>query len=212
MVGAAVEVEFNKCYRFLFLNQRKKNPLSIDILFMRSLFSFSYSKNTIAVLLAAVSAFIAPVASAYDWTDGFDLSAKSGDRWSLIASPYTYHFHPSDEHKAVWLIGTERERADGSIAGAAFFSNSFGQDSGYVFPWGQMYRGVFDQPKMYAQWTAGMLYGYVGKYQHKVPLNYGGFSPAIIPALGWEFDSKQRVQVDLLGLNAIMFQFSQPFK
>ena len=112
----------------------------------------------------------------------------------------------------MWLIGAERERADGSIAGAAFFSNSFGQDSGYVFPWGQIYRGVLDQPQMYAQWTAGMLYGYVGKYQHKVPLNSGGFSPAIVPALGWEFDSKQRVQVNLLGLNAVMFQFTQPFK
>jgi hypothetical protein len=177
---------------------------------MRSLSSIS--KIAIAVLIGLASALIAPVASAYDWTDGFDLSTKSGDRWSLIASPYTYHFRPSDEHKAVWLVGFERERANGSIAGAAFFSNSFGQDSGYVFPWGQMYRGVFDQRQMYAQWTAGMLYGYVGKYQHKVPFNSGGFSPAIIPALGWEFESKQRVQVDLLGLNAIMFQFSQPIK
>ena len=164
------------------------------------------------MLIGFAFTLIAPVAAAYDWTDGFDLSEKSGDRWSLIASPYTYHFHPSDEHKAVWLVGAERERADGSIAGAAFFSNSFGQDSGYFFPWGQMYRGVLDQPQIYAQWTAGVLYGYVGKYQHKVPLNYSGFSPAIVPALGWEFDSKQRAQVNLLGLNAVMFQFTQPFK
>ena len=78
---------------------------------MRKLSTISFSKNTIAVLLGLASAFIAPVASAYDWTDGFDLSAKSGDRWSLIASPYTYHFRPSDDHKTVWLIGAERERA-----------------------------------------------------------------------------------------------------
>jgi len=189
-----------------------QKSISIHILFMRPLSTISFSKNAIAALIGLASALIAPTAVAYDWTDGFDLSTKSGDRWSLIASPYTYHFHPSDEHKAVWLIGAERERADGSITGAAFFSNSFGQDSGYFFPWGQMYRGVLDQPHLYAQLTAGVLYGYRGQYQHKVPLNYGGFSPAIIPALGWEFGSKQRVQVDLLGLNAIMFQFSQPIK
>ena len=88
---------------------------------MRILSTHSFSKNAIATLIALASTLIAPVASAYDWTDGFDLSAKSGDRWSLIASPYTYHFHPSDDHKTVWLIGAERERADGSIAGAAFF-------------------------------------------------------------------------------------------
>ena len=179
---------------------------------MRKLSTISFSKNVIAVLIGLASALMSPLALAYDWTDGFDLSSKSGDRWSLIASPYTYHFHPSDNHKTVWLIGAERERADGSITGAAFFSNSFGQDSGYFFPWGQMHRGVLGQPQMYAQWTAGILYGYRGKYQHKVPANYEGFSPAIVPALGWEFDSKQRVQVNLLGLNAVMFQFTQPFK
>lgn len=184
----------------------------IQILFMRLLTALNHSKQLLAGLIALSAGLIAPTALAYDWTDGFDLSSKQGDRWSLIASPYTYHFHPSDEHKDVWLVGFERERADGSIAGAAFFSSSFGQDSGYVFPWGQMYRGVLDQPQVYAQWTAGILYGYRGEYQHKVPLNYSGFSPAIVPALGWEFDSKQRVQVNLLGLNAVMFQFTQPFK
>ncbi len=68
------------------------------------------------------------------------------------------------------------------------------------------------QPKLYVKWTAGILYGYRGEYQHKVPLNYGGFSPAIVPALGWEFDSKQQIQFNLLGLNGMMLQFTQPFK
>ena len=70
---------------------------------MRLFTALNFSKQPLAALLALSAALIAPTASAYDWTDGFDLSSKQGDRWSLIASPYTYHFHPSDEHKDVWL-------------------------------------------------------------------------------------------------------------
>lgn len=151
-------------------------------------------------------------AQAYDWGDGFNLSSKPGDSLNLIASPYTAHFHPSDEHEHVWLVGLERERANGAITGAAFFSNSFGQESAYIFPWGEIYRNVLDQPQLYVKWTAGLLYGYTGKYQHKVPFNHGGFSPAIVPALGWEFSSKQQVQLNLLGLNGLMLQFTQPLK
>ena len=146
-------------------------------------------------------------AQAYDWGDGFDLSSKSGDRLNLLVSPYTAHFHPSDEHEHVWLVGLERERANGALAGAAFFSNSFGQESAYIFPW-----NVLDQPKLYVKWTAGLLYGYTGKYEHKVPLNHGGFSPAIVPAMGWEFSSGHQIQLNLLGLNGMMLQFTQPLK
>ena len=160
----------------------------------------------------AAALLSASPAQAYDWGDGFDLSSKPGDHLNLIASPYTAHFHPSDEHEHVWLVGLERERANGAIAGAAFFSNSFGQESGYIFPWGEIYRNVLDQPQLYVKWTAGLLYGYTGKYEHKVPLNHGGFSPAIVPALGWEFSSKQQVQLNLLGLNGLMLQFTQPLK
>ncbi len=149
---------------------------------------------------------------AYDWGDGFDLSSKAGDRLNLMVAPYSAHFHPSDEHEHVWLVGLERERANGSIAGAAFFSNSFGQESGYFFPWGEIYRNVLDTPQLYVKWTAGMLYGYTGRYEHKVPLNYNGFSPAIVPALGWEFSGRQQIQLNLLGLNGMMLQFTVPLK
>ena len=170
-----------------------------------------FSRLPLAVLALAALLSISP-AQAYDWGDGFDLSSKAGDRLNLIASPYTAHFHPSDEHEHVWLVGVERERADGALAGAAFFNNSFGQESGYLFPWGEIYRNVFDQPQMYVKWTAGLLYGYRGKYEHKVPFNHGGFSPAIVPALGWEFSSKQQIQLNLLGFNGLMLQFTQPLK
>ena len=179
---------------------------------MRPLSMTTYLKRFLATCGALTFVLASTTAQAVDWTDGFDLSAKSGDQWSLIASPYTMHFHPSKEHEYVWLVGAERERADGAITGAAYFSNSFGQESAYIFPWGQVYRNVLDQPQLYVKWTAGMLYGYRGKYEHKVPFNNGGFSPAIVPALGWEFASKQQIQFNLLGFNGMMLQFTQPFK
>jgi hypothetical protein len=68
------------------------------------------------------------------WSDGFSLDLKPDDRLTLMYSPFTHHFSPSDEHRYVWLVGLERERADGRLSGITYFSNSFGQPSAYVFP------------------------------------------------------------------------------
>jgi hypothetical protein len=147
---------------------------------------------------------------AFSWTDGFNLEHKEGDRYRLIFSPVTHHFNYSDEHKYVWMVGGFRERSDGGITGAVFFKNSFGQPSTYIYPFGKIYRGLFDQPKLYAKVTAGLLYGYVGQYKNKVPFNTNGFSPGIVPALGWEHKGGYQSQINLLGTSAIMLQFSIP--
>lgn len=150
------------------------------------------------------------VALAYDWASGFDLTAKEGDRYRLILSPFTHHFNYSEEHKDVWLVGVFREREDGAVAGAAFFKNSFGQSSAYIYPFGKIYRGFFDQPRLYAKVTAGLLYGYRGQYKDKVPFNSNGFSPGIVPAIGWEHASGHQAQINFLGNSAVMFQVSVP--
>ena len=186
------------------------------VLILNSLFrtqvKTSFLTRLCGLLLAVAGLIGTTAANAYDWGDGFNLSSKDGDRLSLMASPYTLHFHYSDEHKYVWLVGVERERANGSLAGVAYFSNSFGQDSAFIFPWGEVYRDILDKPQLYVKWTAGLLYGYRGKYEDKVPFNHGGFSPAIVPAVGWEFEGKQQIQVNLLGFNGLMLQFTQPLK
>lgn len=163
-------------------------------------------------LIALVVGLAASNAHAYDWTDGFNLTSAPEDRWNLTLSPYAQHFHPSDEHHHVWLVGVERERANGGLAGLAYFNNSFGQPSAYWYPWGQTYRNLLDKPQLYAKLTAGLLYGYREPYENKVPFNHNGFSPAIVPALGWEFAGRQQVQVNMLGLNGIMLQFSLPLQ
>lgn len=147
---------------------------------------------------------------AYDWTDGFNLQKKEGDRYKLLLSPYTYHFNNKPEYTHVWLVGIDRERADASLAGIAFFRNSFGQSSAYIFPWGRVYRDFFPKTGLYAKVSAGLLYGYRDQYEDRVPYNNNGFAPAIVPSLGWESPAGYQAQVNLLGLNGVMLQLSVP--
>ena len=175
---------------------------------VRTVKSFSMLRAALALSSLAAAAS----ASAYDWGDGFNLKKKEGDQYALLASPVTQHFHPSPEHRHVWLVGIERERADQSLAGAAFFSNSFGQSSVYLFPWGRTFRDVLGQEHLYVQVTAGLLYGYREPYRDKIPFNHYGVAPAIIPALGWQFENKYAIQVNFLGLNGAMLQFNLPVR
>jgi len=128
-------------------------------------------------------------------------------RWRVLFSPYTWHFSYDAAHKPVVMLGLERERPDGIVLGGTVFSNSFGQPSVYAFG-GQRLYGWSPWKPLFAEWTAGLLYGYTGEYQHKVPLNYKGFSPGIVAGLGWQFSPVIAGQLNLLGTSGLMFQIS----
>lgn len=129
--------------------------------------------------------------------------------WELTLSPYTYHFHPSDEHEYVYQIGVIKRLEDRWIAGASYFSNSFGQPSGYVYI-GQRYENFPGFEGVYLQWNVGILYGYVGEYKDKVPFNYRGFSPGFVPSIGYKFSDRVYGELDLLGNSALMFNLVFP--
>jgi hypothetical protein len=131
-------------------------------------------------------------------------TADTFDAWELSLSPYTVHFHPSDEHRPVVQVGLMKGLEDRWLAGGAVFSNSFGQPSAYVFA-GQRYVNPFGWEKWYLQWTGGILYGYVGQYKDKVPFNYKGFSPGFVPSIGYQFSDRIYGELDLLGNSALMF-------
>jgi hypothetical protein len=139
-------------------------------------------------------------------------SADQPYRWRIEFSPHTTHYSYNPEHRPVHLLGLEREStADNGFYGLALFSNSFGQDSGYLYL-GKSYYGVFDSyPKVYLKWSAGILYGYKPPYENKVPLNYKGFSPAIVPAVGWKFDSGWHAQIDMLGTAGLTYSVVKEF-
>lgn len=128
--------------------------------------------------------------------------------WRLVVSPYTLHWRPSDEHRRVWALGAERQRSDNWLAGASYFRNSFGQPSAYLYV-GKRYPAVWaQQPQLFVQWSAGLLYGYRGAFKDKVPFNRNGFSPGALASVGWAFDNGASVAAHFLGDAGVMFQLS----
>lgn len=131
-------------------------------------------------------------------------------RGEFTFSPYTHHWHSSDEHKHVRLVALDEQLPGGRLCGLSFFSNSFGQPTVYVYA-GQQFNQLFGRPELFLKVTGGILYGYVGQYQHKVPMNHHGFSPAIIPSLGYKLTEHDSVQIKLLGTAGVMFSYGRQF-
>jgi hypothetical protein len=170
----------------------------------------------VALLVSALCLSLSGPAKAHDtatgsWKDGFSLDVHDGDRLSFMFSPLTHHFNQRPEHRYVWLVGVERERADHRVSGITYFSNSFGQPSSYVYPWGQNYPNVGGVEGLFVKWSAGLLYGYVKPYENKVPLSMNGFSPAIVPSIGYERHGYS-TQINLLGAAGLMWQISIPLR
>jgi hypothetical protein len=140
-----------------------------------------------------------------------ETSAQSGEFWRLIGSPYTVHYGSDPEHEPVYMIGLERQFTDGWVLGATYFSNSFGQPSGYAYV-GEKVIGFSRFDKLFFQWTAGIIYGYKYPYEDKVPFNFKGFSPGVTVGLGWQFTREFSVQAIALGTAGMMFQFAIDFR
>lgn len=142
-----------------------------------------------------------------------DLPPAIGDpgHWRLLLSPYALHFRYSPEHKQVWALGVERQRDDGWLGGASYFRNSFGQPSGYAYI-GKRYDHLLGDTLLFAQWSAGVLYGYVGKYKTKVPLNYRGFAPGALASMGWQINAQSSATLHVLGDAGLMLQLAYAFR
>jgi hypothetical protein len=131
--------------------------------------------------------------------------------WRVLVSPYTRHWRYSDEHRSVYALGVERQRDDRWLGGAAYFRNSFGQPSAYVYV-GKRFEAVWGVPELYGQVTGGVIYGYVGKYKKKLALNFNGFAPAVLPSMGWQFNKEASVSLHLLGDAGVMIQLAWDFR
>jgi hypothetical protein len=146
-------------------------------------------------------------------TRSTDVQAQdTGTRESIFVSPYTTHYTYNPAHKPVWLVGYEQQLPDKALRGSAFFSNSFGQESLYVFLWGGRYDDVLGIDGLYVKWTAGLIYGYKAPFGNKVSFNTKGFSPAIIPSVGYQINSAWSVDAMFLGKAALMLGTSYRFK
>jgi hypothetical protein len=131
-------------------------------------------------------------------------------RGELTFSPYTHHWSQSPEHKQVVLVAIDEQLPGNRLCGVSFFSNSFGQPSVYVYA-GQQFNNLMGVPQLFVKLTGGIMYGYVAPYENKVPLNYKGFNPAIIPSVGYKLTQHDSVQVKFLGNAGLMFSYGRQF-
>ncbi len=130
-------------------------------------------------LALAVCAALPPLAAA-----GETPSPDQSQRWYFQTSYYTRHYSPDPRHlNDQNLINFERLTASNNLYGAAFFDNSFNQPSQYVYV-GRRWRPFENAELVHFKLTAGVLHGYKGEFQDKVPFNGRGISPAILPSIG----------------------------
>lgn len=161
---------------------------------------------------AAASAAEPPGLIASTWDRVSSTEAWKGPaHWRLAVSPFSHHWRYSEEHTNVYALGIERQYDDRWLLGGSLFQNSFGQPSSYVYI-GKRVNEVFGQPPLFFQWSVGVMYGYVGQYKSKVPLNVGGFSPGALVSLGWQFNREWSATVHALGDAGVMLQFAYDFR
>ncbi|MGF6284076.1 sn-glycerol-3-phosphate transporter [Pseudomonas silensiensis] len=130
-----------------------------------------------------------------------DTSEKDTGSWYLQTSVYTKHYSDDPDHNNNQdLIGLEREQASGWLFGGATFRNSFSQRSYYAYA-GKRYESA-DYP-VYVKLSGGLLQGYTGKSEDKIPLNHFGVAPVIIPSVGAHY-GPLAAELVLLGFNAVM--------
>lgn len=149
-----------------------------------------------------------PGALAQSATTEVDDTPPGSQRPVLLRfSPGVWHYGYNPEHRHVWLAGLDWPvGGDGAFCGGALFSNSFGQPSAYAYV-GHVYEAPFGVRDLYWHWSAGLLYGYRGRFQHKVPLNHHGFSPGLVPTLGWHVSRYNAVEISALGTAGLMFSW-----
>lgn len=131
--------------------------------------------------------------------------------WRVAVSPYTMHFRPSEEHQPVRAVALERQRHDGWLAGISHFSNSFGQPSALVYL-GRRLDLLRGSDALFAQLSGGLMYGYRGRFEDKVPLNNNGFSPGGLVSLGWQVTPRKSAIAHLVGDGGVMLQLSWDFR
>lgn len=148
------------------------------------------AKSTLVILVGALLLTIAGNASAMEIKE-----------WRFQTSLYTKHWDPDPEHvNNSNLLGLEFETTTKWIYGFAWFDNSFGQSSQYLFA-GYSWK-LFSKDWAYFKLTGGLLHGYKEPYEDKIPLNELGIAPAIVPTFGFRY-KRVMTEVQILGAAAI---------
>jgi len=171
--------------------------------------TISFLRKSAMALAAGIAAYV-PLAQAQDAPAVPDSAFSAPVKWEVMLSPYTLHYSKETDYSHVYLIGGEYYYSGNWMVGGAYFSNSFGQDSGVGYV-GYRWDKLLGVERLYAKAMAGIMYGYVEPYEDKVPYNHNGWSPIISVALGFLVTPKDAVQVTALGSSGLMFSYNRRF-
>lgn len=128
-------------------------------------------------------------------------SAMEITEWRFQTSIYTHHWDSDPEHVSnSKLLDLEFETSKRWIYGFAYFQNSFGQPSQYLYA-GYSWP-LFKTEWVYFKLTGGLLHGYKDPYDHKIPMNGLGVAPAIVPSFGFRY-KRVLTELQILGNAAI---------
>jgi hypothetical protein len=186
--------------------------------YFAQLLDINMFKNLLSVALTGAMTFVVTCVNAQELKMSTSLSEVG--LWTLMAAPMTLHYsdinrdaNSTDEkHKYVWLVGAEKMVTDRYFAGAAFFSNSFGQPTQYVYV-GAKFRPWDEQPKFFTKVSAGIIHGYKPPYDKKIPINTSsGWGLGVIPSIGWDFNEQFAAQLNVLGAAGLMLQMNATLK
>lgn len=125
-------------------------------------------------------------------------------KYAISTSLWTTHFNPRPEHNNTQnFISIERNGSNNvtqplvdrfealqqaaPLLGLAHFRNSFDQSTVYAYFGFSKDFFQLGQSEIYGKVTAGFIHGYKGEFQHKIPFNNFGTSPAAIPSLGLRY-------------------------
>lgn len=128
-------------------------------------------------------------------------NAMEIEEWRFQTSLYTKHWDSDPDHvNNSKLLNIEFETTNKWIYGFAWFDNSFGQPSQYIYA-GYSWP-MFKTDWSYFKVTGGFLHGYKEPYEEKIPLNQLGIAPAIVPAFGVKY-KRVFAELQILGAAAI---------
>lgn len=132
------------------------------------------------------------------------------DRYYLQTSVASVHFDQDEQNNTQQLINAEwrldkRWLSGQMLVGAATFQTSFEQSAWYAYG-GLLWRPVETVQPFYLKLTAGVIHGYRGQYQDKIPFNNSGYAPAILPAMGY-CHSRFCSELVLFGTSGLMLTF-----
>ncbi|MEO5766496.1 MAG: sn-glycerol-3-phosphate transporter [Casimicrobiaceae bacterium] len=107
------------------------------------------------------------------------------DRFFFVTSAKTWHFSYDPAHVDKQdLVLIEWNVTETWLVGASSFKNSFGQPSQFVYG-GYRWRPFDAAQPLYFKLAVGLVHGYSGQYQNKIPFNNSGVAPAIVPSVGY---------------------------